>query len=114
MVTYLSDIVQEKKTFFKEVHLSIQPTMAAVKRLDLLLKWLDDNKVEWDKDVLEIKEINGSFGVYAKKNMKKDKPGKRVFCLLYNVLATHFLYSCKDPQGIDPFYQDNRYCQPLG
>jgi hypothetical protein len=51
--------------------------MAAVKRLDLLLKWFEDNKVEWDKEALEIKETNGSFGVYAKKNMKKDKPGKK-------------------------------------
>lgn len=51
--------------------------MAATEaKLDILLKWFDDNKIEWDKEALEIKVINGSFGVYAKKDMKKDKPGK--------------------------------------
>lgn len=44
-------------------------------KLDILLKWFDDNKIEWDKSSLEIKETNGSFGVFAKKDMKKDKPG---------------------------------------
>lgn len=44
-------------------------------KLEILLKWFDDNKIEWDKDALEIKEENGSFGVHAKKSMKKDKPG---------------------------------------
>jgi hypothetical protein len=51
--------------------------MAATQvKLDILLKWFDDNKIEWDKEALEIKETNGSFGVYTKQNMKKDKPGK--------------------------------------
>lgn len=45
-------------------------------KLQTLLKWFEDNKIEWDKDALEIKESNGSFGVHAKKSMKKDKPGK--------------------------------------
>ena len=44
-------------------------------KLEILLKWFDDNKIEWDKEALEIKENNGSFGVHAKKSMKKDKPG---------------------------------------
>ncbi|KAL0141707.1 hypothetical protein V8B55DRAFT_1446075 [Mucor lusitanicus] len=43
-------------------------------KLQTLLKWFEDNKIEWDKDALEIKESNGSFGVHAKKSMKKDKP----------------------------------------
>ncbi|CEP15315.1 hypothetical protein [Parasitella parasitica] len=45
-------------------------------KLDILLQWFQDNKIEWDKDALEIKEANGSFGVHAKKSMKKDKAGK--------------------------------------
>ncbi|KAI9263876.1 hypothetical protein EDC94DRAFT_606415 [Helicostylum pulchrum] len=46
---------------------------AQQKKLEVLLKWFDENKIEWDKEALEVKEVNGSFGVYAKKNMKKDK-----------------------------------------
>lgn len=46
-------------------------------KLELLLKWFDENKIEWDKEALELRETNGSFGVYAKKNMKKDKPSKQ-------------------------------------
>jgi hypothetical protein len=49
-------------------------------KLEILSKWFDDSKIEWDKDALEIKENNGSFGVFAKKDMKKDKPGKNIFC----------------------------------
>lgn len=54
-------------------HISHYTTMS--NKLEILLKWFDDNKIEWDKDALEIKEDNGSFGVHAKKSMKKDKPG---------------------------------------
>lgn len=50
---------------------------AQQKKLEVLLKWFDENKIEWDKEALEVKEVNGSFGVYAKKNMKKDKAGKK-------------------------------------
>lgn len=46
-------------------------------KLEVLLNWFNENKVEWDKEALEIRETDGSFGVYAKKNMKKDKPGKK-------------------------------------
>lgn len=53
---------------------------AQQKKLELLLNWFDENKIEWDKEALEIRETNGSFGVFAKKNMKKDKPGKRKQC----------------------------------
>ncbi|KAI8640933.1 hypothetical protein BD408DRAFT_419037 [Parasitella parasitica] len=41
-------------------------------KLETLLQWFQDNKIEWDKDAVEIKEKDGSFGVYAKKSMKKD------------------------------------------
>lgn len=45
-------------------------------KLKVLLNWFDENKIEWDKEALEIKVTDGSFGVFAKKNMKKDKAGK--------------------------------------
>lgn len=50
--------------------------MSQSSKLELLLKWFDDNDVQWDKDSLEIKETNGSFGVHAKKNLRKDTTGK--------------------------------------
>jgi hypothetical protein len=95
MVTFFFYLVVHKKSFFFLTythpssflclkHLYIPTKMATEKRLDLLLKWFDDNKIEWDKEALEIKETNGSFGVYAKKNMKKDKTGKESLFLLYN------------------------------
>ncbi|KAI9470634.1 MAG: hypothetical protein EXX96DRAFT_364050 [Benjaminiella poitrasii] len=42
-------------------------------KLNILLKWFDEHKIKWNKEALQIKESNGSFGVYAKKNVKKGK-----------------------------------------
>ncbi|CEG69310.1 hypothetical protein RMATCC62417_05407 [Rhizopus microsporus] len=42
-------------------------------KLDILLQWFNDNKVDWNKESLIVKEINGSFGVYALKDLKKDE-----------------------------------------
>jgi hypothetical protein len=42
-------------------------------KLDLLLKWFEENKFEWDKESLEIKETENGFGVFATKNLKKEK-----------------------------------------
>lgn len=44
-------------------------------KLDILLQWFNDNKVDWNKESLIVKEINGSFGVYALKDLKKDETG---------------------------------------
>ena len=62
--------------------------MTTESKLDLLLQWFDQNKISWDKDALEIKQVNGSFGVYAKKKIESNKPGK------YDLTATVvFMYS---------------------
>ncbi|KAI8982990.1 hypothetical protein BDB01DRAFT_137258 [Pilobolus umbonatus] len=45
--------------------------MTAETKLQTLCKWLDDNKVKWNKEGLDIKTTNGSFGIYAKTNLKK-------------------------------------------
>ncbi|KAI8880388.1 SET domain-containing protein [Backusella circina FSU 941] len=41
-------------------------------KLDLLLKWFEENKFEWDKESLEIRETGNGFGVFATKNLKKE------------------------------------------
>ncbi|KAG1053647.1 hypothetical protein G6F43_004299 [Rhizopus delemar] len=45
--------------------------MSAQQKLDRLTKWFDDNNIKWDKDALSIKELDGSFGIFALKDMKK-------------------------------------------
>lgn len=88
-------------------------------KLQTLLKWFEDNKIEWDKDALEIKESNGSFGVHAKKSMKKDKPGKRkkrnpLIVIIDVMLTCYAMSSCKDSQRVHSLHQDHRYRQSLG
>lgn len=50
--------------------------MSAQQKLDRLTKWLDDNNIKWDKDALSIKELDGSFGIFALKDMKKSDTSK--------------------------------------
>ncbi|RCH82584.1 hypothetical protein CU098_001348, partial [Rhizopus stolonifer] len=47
--------------------------MSEQSTLDILLKWFDNNSIKWKKDCLSIKEKNGSFGVYASKNISKSE-----------------------------------------
>ena len=73
--TALSEIKKKKNSFdnpFNKPSLYI----TNMSRLDILTTWFTDNKIVWDKEALEIKETNGSFGIFAKKNMKKDSSSK--------------------------------------
>lgn len=47
--------------------------MANVEKLNLLLKWFKDNEIEYDKESIEIRINDGSFGVYALKNLPSKK-----------------------------------------
>lgn len=45
-------------------------------KLLTLLEWFKENEIKWDEDFLEIRQINGSFGVYALKDISKQKKRK--------------------------------------
>lgn len=59
--------------------------MATVEKLDLLLKWFKDNEVEYDKESIEIRITEGSFGVYALKKLpsKKTSNNKDTYLCIY-------------------------------
>ncbi|KAG1143121.1 hypothetical protein G6F37_007101 [Rhizopus arrhizus] len=42
-------------------------------KLDILLKWFNDNNIKWNKEALSIKIVDNSFGVYTTKDMKKNE-----------------------------------------
>ena len=76
---------QKKKIFLTTVFFLFP--MSAQHKLDRLTKWFDDNNIKWDKDALSIKELDGSFGIFALKDMKKSdtskhKPPKPVLTFL--------------------------------
>jgi hypothetical protein len=50
--------------------------MPASNKLAALVQWFDDNDVEWDKTLIEVRDTNGSLGVFAKKNIEEGLPGK--------------------------------------
>lgn len=50
--------------------------MATQEKLTLLHAWLEDNKVSYDQSNIEIRIKDGSFGVYAVKNLPSKKTGK--------------------------------------
>jgi hypothetical protein len=50
--------------------------MSAQSKLNILLKWFDDNEIEWKKDLIQVKDVNNSLGVFAKTNIEEGLPGK--------------------------------------
>lgn len=50
--------------------------MATQEKLTLLKDWLKDNKVSYDQSNIEIRIKDGSFGVYAVKNLPSKETGK--------------------------------------
>ncbi|KAG0165212.1 hypothetical protein DFQ28_009086 [Apophysomyces sp. BC1034] len=47
--------------------------MSPKEKLDILLKWFDDSEIEWDKENLDIRITDNSFGVFAANDVKKKK-----------------------------------------
>ncbi|KAI8092490.1 uncharacterized protein BX664DRAFT_276778 [Halteromyces radiatus] len=47
--------------------------MATQDKLDILLKWFKDNQVEYEQESIDIRIKDGSFGVYALKNLPSKK-----------------------------------------
>ncbi|KAI8390892.1 uncharacterized protein BYT42DRAFT_173473 [Radiomyces spectabilis] len=47
--------------------------MANSDRLRVLLEWFESNGVQWDKEALEIRDVDGSLGVYALNDIAEKK-----------------------------------------
>ena len=46
-------------------------------KLATLIEWFNDNEIVWDKETIEIKIVNDSFGVFALKDItSSEKPCK--------------------------------------
>lgn len=45
-------------------------------KLSRLLEWFKENEIKWEQDLLEIRQVEGSFGVYALKDISKQKRRK--------------------------------------
>lgn len=54
--------------------------MATEAKLKTLLAWLDTNEIKWDKKNLEIRLSNGSFGVFALRDLSDRQPCKYPLC----------------------------------
>lgn len=80
----------------------------ASSKLNILQKWFEENKIQWDKTSFEITEISsGNFGVRALKDMTKDTPGKEAepyLCCFF--LIFFFSFSCQNTQRMHPFDKD--------
>lgn len=50
--------------------------MPAQSKLDILLKWFQDNEIEWEKELIQVKDVKNSFGVFAKSKVEEGLPGK--------------------------------------
>ncbi|KAF7721273.1 hypothetical protein EC973_004982 [Apophysomyces ossiformis] len=48
--------------------------MSLKDKLDTLLKWFEANEIKWDNKCLEIRIVNDSYGVFAKKDLKNKNP----------------------------------------
>ena len=56
--------------------------MATKGKLDTLLQWFSDNEIFWENNEVEIREKDGSFGVYALKDIpKKDEASMSMLLL---------------------------------
>jgi len=53
--------------------------MPAQSKLDILLKWFQDNEIEWEKELIQVKDANNSLGVFAKTKVEEGLPGKLTF-----------------------------------
>lgn len=54
----------------------IQLEMASKTKLETLLRWFEDNEIEWDKETLELRDTNNSLGVFAKQDIEEGCPGE--------------------------------------
>ncbi|GAB5588596.1 hypothetical protein Unana1_03496 [Umbelopsis nana] len=52
----------------------IQLEMASKTKLETLLRWFEDNEIEWDKQTLEVRDTNNSLGVFAKQDIEEGCP----------------------------------------
>ena len=50
--------------------------MLARNKVETLVKWFEENEIEWEKDMLEVKDTNNSLGVFAKKDIEEGSPGE--------------------------------------
>lgn len=54
--------------------------MPALTKLETLIKWFEENEIDWDKSILEVRDTNNSLGVFAKNDIEEGSPGKRLHC----------------------------------
>jgi hypothetical protein len=52
--------------------------MPALTKLETLIKWFEENEIDWDKSILEVRDTNNSLGVFAKSDIEEGSPGKRL------------------------------------
>lgn len=70
--------------------------MPSQSKLDILLKWFQDNEIEWEKELIQVKDAKNSLGVFAKAKVEEGLPGKLTFrnqtCLPeWQPLTVHWL-----------------------
>jgi hypothetical protein len=72
----------------KVIQLSIPSflEMPAKSKLEILLKWFNENEIEWEKDLLEVKDTNYCLGVFAKADIEEGRPGKLISVLTETAL----------------------------
>lgn len=67
--------------------------MATEEKLNILTAWLKDNQVEYDQENIDIRMKDGSFGVYAVKNLPTQKTGKHIQTIFHFVFdANNFFF----------------------
>lgn len=93
--------------------------MPASDKLATLVQWFEENEVEWTKDLIEVKDTNGSLGVFAKKDIEEGVPGKIITkrekgaeanCRIHGTITQTIIFSCQDTKSEHTIKQNYRNC----